>query len=115
MSRTRLGSDPTAVGEMNEKILREIDSAGGALFVTELAARLGTDSRSPECDAALDALEVRGEIVVRDHIPPDVHLEGVDLRIVASSDARSPVAASEAVRSVWDQWLRSFLATHRCG
>lgn len=83
-----------------------------ALFYTELVARLdGVE----QLERAVAALEERHAVLVLSHEAPDVHLDGLDLRVVAlvsrNDGERSAVEAAEAV---WAGWLRQFLATHRC-
>jgi hypothetical protein len=82
----------------------------GAMFVTELQHALANVAASGTLDAALHALTESGALIVVDHPPPDVHLHDIDLRIVAAAtpDARA------AVQVVWHDFLREFLAAHRC-
>lgn len=87
--------------------------------MTELAARLraaGVDGG--RLDGALAALEQDGCVVVLPHPAPDVHLEGMDLRTVGLAHDASPAAhelARRAAEAHWEDILRAFLATHRCG
>ena len=63
-----------------------------------------------EFAAALRHLEEAGEIIIVTKPAPDVHLNDADLRIVA----RVAPDASEAVEAAWRDFLREFLASHRC-
>lgn len=89
-----------------------------AALAMELAATLGAAGRT-ELDPALQFLEAQKSVITEQHAPPDVHLEGCDLRIVAlipgdQIPAQAMQAAHAAAEAVWDDWLRQFLATHRC-
>ncbi len=81
-----------------------------ALFVSELAAKV----RSPELEAAIDDLAASRSVMVSSYPPPDPHLEGLDLRIVALVPDSDEASAVEASSTVWSSWLRQFLANHRC-
>jgi len=81
-----------------------------ALFVSELAAKV----RSPELEPALAELEAAHSVLVSRFPAPDPHLEGLDLRIVALVPDSGDSAAVEASTTLWSDWLRQFLATHRC-
>lgn len=105
-----------------ERVLRELAARRPpAALAIEIAALVGgaDPTRSAGIDAALIELDAEKAIVVRDHAAPDPHLEGVDLRVIALVDAEAPTeaaeeAAIEAAEAVWSDWLRQFLATHRC-
>lgn len=81
-----------------------------ALFVTELAAKVP----SPELEPALAEMEADNAVLVSQYPPPDRHLEGLDLRIVALLPEAGESSAVEATTTLWADWLRQFLATHRC-
>jgi hypothetical protein len=81
-----------------------------AMFVTELRHALGGHAEGTSLDAALHALTQSGDLIVVDKPPPDAHLRDIDLRIVAVATP----AASEAVETVWRDFVREFLASHRC-
>lgn len=89
-----------------------------ALPVTRLAAL----TRAAGIDAgrfagALAALADGGRVAVLDPPPPDPHLAGTDLRVVAAVGRPAgddPAGAYEAARQCWDEFLRGFLAAHRC-
>jgi hypothetical protein len=81
-----------------------------ALFVGELAAKVG----SPELEPALAELEASNAVLVSRYPAPDPHLEGLDLRIVALVPAAGESSAVEASVTLWSDWLRQFLANHRC-
>jgi hypothetical protein len=81
-----------------------------ALFVTEVQYGIAPQRDPAEFAAALQHLEEAGEIVIVSKPAPDVHLNDVDLRIVA----RVRPDTSEAVESAWREFLREFLASHRC-
>src|SRR5690348_9809269 len=92
----------------------------GAAFVSELAAVVGP-SAPAAVEEAIRSLDEQRRILVADHAAPDVHLESVDLRVVAyvRSSEDEPASedeprAAEAAEAVWSEWLRAFLATHRC-
>ena len=58
-------------------------------------------------------------MLVQDHPAPDPHLEAADLRVVSAVDPGEPRADAEARAldagtTVWNAWLREFLANHRC-
>ncbi len=86
------------------------ERAAGAMFVTELQHALGNLADGAALDASLHSLAQSGELIVVEQSPPDVHLGDIDLRIVTTA---SP-AANEAVATVWHDFLREFLASHRC-
>lgn len=81
-----------------------------ALFVTEVQYGIVPQRDPAEFAAALRHLEETGEIVIVTKPAPDVHLSDADLRIVA----RVAPDASEAVEATWRDFLREFLASHRC-
>lgn len=90
-----------------------------AMELGALVSRSRDGAAASDLDACLSLLEAEKTIAIEHHPAPDVHLEGCDLRVVAlvthdepaEQAARSAHAAAEAV---WDDWLRQFLATHRC-
>jgi hypothetical protein len=82
----------------------------GAMFVTELQHALGDVADDGALDASLHTLIQSGELIVVDKPAPDVHLRDIDLRIVA---AATPMA-NDAVETVWRDFVREFLASHRC-
>ena len=81
-----------------------------ALFIGELSAKV----RSPELESALAELEAANSVLVSSYPAPDPHLEGLDLRIVALVPPAGESSAVEASATVWADWLRQFLANHRC-
>jgi len=84
-----------------------------ALFVNELRAALNGNVSPDVLDGTLRELASAGAICIVDHTPPDHHLEGHDLRIVAV--VGSTYAASlESAEEHWRRWLAQFLASHRC-
>jgi hypothetical protein len=100
---------PTAAAN---SVVNQLEKRSGAMFVTELATVVSTESA--ELTPLLMDLEQEGRVLLVDHPAPDRHLVGTDLRVVGlvtDSDERS---ARERVDSVWHSWLREFLATHRC-
>ncbi|HVT69580.1 MAG TPA: hypothetical protein VHF26_17655 [Trebonia sp.] len=85
-----------------------------ALFVTELAARTGGSGAS--FAQALAELRGTGQVLVADHPPPDRHLAGSDLRIVAGPVPEvGRAGAEEAAGALWREWVTEFAAGHRCG
>jgi hypothetical protein len=86
-----------------------------AAFVFELAAALQPAAPPAIIDEAILTLDAAGRVLLADHAAPDVHLQAIDLRVLAYVHDGAPVvAAAEAAESVWSAWLRAFLATHRC-
>lgn len=85
------------------------------MFVTELTlAAGGRDDAS--FGAALAELRGTGQVLVTEHPPPDRHLAGSDLRIVAGPvPAVGRVGAEEAAEELWREWVTGFAAGHRCG
>ena len=81
-----------------------------ALFVTEIQYGIAPQRDPGEFAAALQHLEKAGEIIIVSKPAPDVHLNDADLRIVA----RATPDASAAVEAAWRDFLREFLASHRC-
>jgi hypothetical protein len=95
-----------------QSVVDQLERRAGAMFVSELATMVSTESA--ELTPLLIELEQEGRVLLVDHPAPDRHLVGTDLRVVGlvtDSDERS---AREQVNSVWHTWLREFLATHRC-
>jgi hypothetical protein len=90
---------------------------GSALLATELATRLRASGQDGDLDASLAELEEEGVVVVLSHPPPDVHLEGTDLRtvgVVLNSAPDGRELARHAAEECWGRFLRDFLGTHRC-
>lgn len=89
------------------------------LFVSQLTARLSEAGSHPgELDSGLSELAERGLVVVTTHQAPDRHLADMDLRTVALIASAAPEAtqqARERTAAAWDEFLRRFLAAHRCG
>jgi hypothetical protein len=92
-----------------------------AALAMELAALISRDRNGApvDLDACLGQLEAETSVLIEQHAAPDVHLETCDLRVVALVPQDSPAeqaaeAARTAAAAVWDEWLRQFLATHRC-
>lgn len=81
-----------------------------ALFLSELSTKV----RSPELEPALAELAAERSVLISSYGAPDPHLEGLDLRVVALVPGSDEVSAVEASATVWADWLRQFLATHRC-
>jgi hypothetical protein len=87
-----------------------------ALSATELGVHAGV--RGDRLDALLGELEAAGNVVVVEHPSPDIHLAGTDLRTVGAIDEDTPGGkerARLAAEAHWEDSLRSFLASHRCG
>ena len=86
-----------------------------ALFVTELAVRVG-DGNGESFAMALAGLRGEGQVLVTEHPAPDRHLAGSDLRIVAGPvPAVGRAGAEEAAEALWREWVTEFAAGHRCG
>lgn len=89
-------------------------SARPALFVTELAVQ--SDEDDAEFAQALAELRGTGQVLVTEHPPPDRHLVGSDLRIVAGPlPETGRASAEEAAEALWREWITEFAAGHRCG
>lgn len=86
-----------------------------ALFVTELMVQSG--GQNDTCfGRALAELRGAGQFLVTEHPPPDRHLIGSDLRIVAGPVPEvGRVSAEEAAEVLWREWVTEFAAGHRCG
>jgi hypothetical protein len=85
-----------------------------AAFVTEVTATMRPAPPPVQVEEALRELGDNGRVLIASHEAPDVHLQGLDLRVVAAlpeDDERAGLAAAE---SYWNTWLRAFLSTHRC-
>jgi hypothetical protein len=86
-----------------------------AALVTEVAATLRPAPSVDQLEEALQVLGQVGRVLIADHAAPDIHLEGLDLRVVAMlPPERDEQAALAAAESYWSSWLRAFLSTHRC-
>ena len=91
-----------------------------ALFVTELALALQQrdiqcDQRSTGLNEAIADLRRRGLVLLVDHAPPDRHLTGSDLRIVAGPLTVVPRNVAERnAGALWNEWLAGFASSHRC-
>jgi hypothetical protein len=88
-----------------------------AIFVTELAHALNVPPAQPEFLAALERLQENGTIIISSNEPPDPHLSGIDLRIVAhvlGETVAARGAATLAAQTCWRGFLAMFLASHRC-
>ncbi|HEX6512711.1 MAG TPA: hypothetical protein VF157_10455 [Chloroflexota bacterium] len=96
---------------IEEQVLSALErSHPPALFISELAAKV----RSPELEPALAGLEANRSVLVSRFPAPDPHLEDLDLRIVALVPPAGESSALEASATLWSDWLRQFLANHRC-
>lgn len=86
-----------------------------AMFATELAVKTsgGNDATFSQ---ALTNLHLTGQVLVANHPPPDRHLAGSDLRIVAGPvPVVGRASAEEAADALWREWVTEFAAGHRCG
>ena len=103
-------------GMLTEQILEALQRRRPrAAFVTEVVSTIQPPPVTGELESALKNLVEQSAVLVFDHSAPDLHLVGVDLRVVATSnDACDEIAASEAADAHWNAWLREFLSTHRC-
>lgn len=88
-----------------------------AAFATELVAdlsRIGTDPETAQ--RSLTSLAESGDVFITSRRPPDRHLASADLRVVALADpSGTDRSALQRADAVWDDFLRQFLAAHRCG
>lgn len=98
------------------RILAELARAPRpALFATELAVRAASAGVGGFA-TALDGLRGAGRVLVTQHAPPDRHLAGSDLRIVAGPLPEVERAdAEQAAEALWREWVTEFTAGHRCG
>jgi hypothetical protein len=86
-----------------------------ALFVTELAVRT-RGSNDASFGRAIAELRGTGQVLVTEHPPPDRHLAGSDLRIVAGPVPEvGRAGAEDAAEALWREWVTEFAAGHRCG
>lgn len=86
-----------------------------AALVTEVATSIRPSPPPRDVEEALRMLEGAGRVVVAAHEAPDIHLVGIDLRVVAARPpGRDERAAADAAERYWHSWLRAFLSTHRC-
>lgn len=91
-----------------------------ALFVTELELFLEQQEtqRAPqgaELNDVITDLRRRGLVLLVDHAPPDRHLTGSDLRIVAGPLTVVPRSVAERnAEALWNEWLTGFASSHRC-
>ena len=101
---------------LNQEVLAVLDRRHpkGA-FVTELVFTIDPSAGPSQIEGALAELERSGRVVIIDHVAPDIHLKSTDLRIVAQVPPEEDYSAAyQIVEALWEEWLRSFLATHRC-
>jgi putative NIF3 family GTP cyclohydrolase 1 type 2 len=85
-----------------------------AAFVSQLPRHPHlTTTTTPALESAVRQLAVGGEALVTAHIPPDAHLAGADLRIIAAmgADEEDAIVRSNAL---WNAWVAEFLANHIC-
>ena len=84
-------------------------------FVAELSDAVVSDKRASreEFEAELARLEASGSVLVRQQYCADPHLATTDLRLVALVTDK-PEAAIEAIDAAWQEWLKGYLANHRC-
>jgi hypothetical protein len=91
------------------------ESPRPAMFVTELALA-ASPGDGESFGAALAQLRRQGQVLLADHPPPDRHLTGSDLRIVAGPlDTVPRATAEQEAEMLWREWLTEFTSTHRCG
>ncbi|HZU04543.1 MAG TPA: hypothetical protein VFB73_01075 [Chloroflexota bacterium] len=92
-----------------------------AYFESELAASLRAQGLAPaDVAAAIDALAAAGQVLTAEYTCPDPHLPVGGFRLVTALSPDEPPSAAEAAAQArldtrWEEWLRDFLATHRCG
>jgi len=112
---TTAGDEGTADGLVVATLRAAPDAV---LFASELHAAGSVAEIAPvDLDAALDRLAADGVVLVVAHEPPDPHLAGHDLRLVAPVVGDTPDAvdrAGDAVRRRWADFVRQLLITHRC-
>jgi hypothetical protein len=103
-------------GPVSLRILTALSrSTRPALFVTELAVQVGGKDDAAFAQA-LAELRGTGQVLVTEQRPPDRHLVGSDLRIVAGPVPKVGRASAEkAAKGLWQEWVTEFAAVHRCG
>src|SRR4051794_8456438 len=107
-----MANDDQLMGRIIETLQRRQPTAA---FVSEVTSVMRPSPSPNDVDGALGVLQQQARVLVADHAAPDVHLENLDLRVVALiPDPAGERVASEAAESIWESWLRAFLATHRC-
>lgn len=100
------------VDAVQAQIIGALESAAiGAATVSELAVVVRP---ADQLGASLDQLAGARRVVVVDHPPFDLHLEGVDLRTVALVEWDGSLSAHERAELRWSEMVREFLASHRC-
>lgn len=117
MSRDVAAASAEPVGDPAAAVVHWLAEAPRrALFVTELGARWGRAGfAAARLDPTLEALQASGSVAVVDHPSPDPHLDAIDRRTVGLAPAAGAAAqARGAAEDVWNEWLRGFLASHRC-
>lgn len=62
----------------------------------------------------LSELESVGKLIVRPQYCADPHLESTDLRLAALVDDENADTALASIQAVWQDWLKGYLANHRC-
>lgn len=102
---------PTGTSALIERVREK----GGACFVSDVRSSL--DMTDEEFEGALASLVTAGRVVVQHNFCADPHFMDDDLRAVALVDAgcadpRGTAAA--ACERLWQRWMASFLASHRC-
>jgi hypothetical protein len=106
--------EPDVGGEICVMLARAPHSA---LFVTELAARLGDRAPARAVEEHLTRLASHGRVAIVDHASPDRHIVG-DFRVIAlirDADDESDAHAGHCAEAVWREFLYEVLASHRCG
>jgi hypothetical protein len=103
---------PQSLEDSAEKVLDVLrHRRPAAAFVTEIQASVG----SPDIvDASLRSLSEAELVLLMTESAPDPHLEHFDLRVAAMIADGDRDAALGAAREVWGDWVRQFLAHHRC-
>lgn len=116
MEATSVGSD-----EVKTALINELGKRGRkAQFVSEVLFFIGRKGiAATDLNRVMRELEDQGVILVRDHFCADPHLADADLRVVGlveqSTDFDGTSQAVQNIEAVWQDWLASYLANHRCG
>jgi hypothetical protein len=85
-------------------------------FVTDVenAVLIQSSAKRGDFEQELSQLENLGTLLVRPQYCADPHLAGTDLRLAALVDREDAEAALISIEAEWQEWLKGYLASHRC-
>jgi hypothetical protein len=88
----------------------------GVRFVAEMEDTVLslTSCRHEDFERELSELEGAGGLIVRPQYCADPHMQGTDLRLAAIVDDQDADTALGCIQTVWQDWLKGYLANHRC-